>query len=91
MSFTFSVTKKFNNTDNKARLGLLETSHGKIETPAFMPVGTQGTIKGILPKEMEDLGFSIILSNAYHLFLRPGHQLIQQEGYIALWDGIGRY
>jgi len=63
-----------------ARLGLLETKHGKVETPVFMPVGTQATIKGILPKEINDLGFTILLCNAYHLFLRPGHSLIAKAG-----------
>jgi queuine tRNA-ribosyltransferase len=63
-----------------ARVGLLSTSHGHIETPAFMPVGSQGTVKGLHPDEVRDSGFQIILSNAYHLFLRPGHELIESLG-----------
>jgi queuine tRNA-ribosyltransferase len=63
-----------------ARLGLLSTSHGDIETPAFMPVGSQGTVKGLHPDEVRDSGFQMILSNAYHLFLRPGHELIESHG-----------
>ena len=63
-----------------ARAGLLCTSHGDIETPAFMPVGSQGTVKGLHPDEVRDAGFQMILANAYHLFLRPGHELIASQG-----------
>ena len=64
-----------------ARAGLLHTPHGTIETPVFMPVGTQGTVKGLTPRDlMNDLDAKIILSNTYHLFLRPGHELIAQFG-----------
>ncbi len=63
-----------------ARVGLLSTSHGEIETPAFMPVGSQGTVKGLDPKEVRECGFDMILANAYHLFLRPGHELIESHG-----------
>jgi len=63
-----------------ARVGLLSTSHGEIETPAFMPVGSQGTVKGLDPKEVRECGFNMILANAYHLFLRPGHELIESHG-----------
>jgi len=63
-----------------ARLGLLSTSHGEIDTPAFMPVGSQGTVKGLDPKEVRECGFDMILANAYHLFLRPGHELIESHG-----------
>jgi len=80
MTIKFTVKKRTEETDNSARLGLLKTEHSTIETPVFMPVGTQGTVKGILPKEINNLGFSIILSNAYHLFLRPGHKLIAKAG-----------
>ena len=80
MSFEFKVLKEINETNNRARLGIIKTEHGVVETPVFMPVGTQGTIKGILPKEIDVLDFPIILSNAYHLFLRPGHQIIQECG-----------
>ncbi len=63
-----------------ARIGLLRTSHGMIDTPAFMPVGSQGTVKGLDPMEIDGCGFQMILANAYHLFLRPGHELIQSHG-----------
>jgi len=64
-----------------ARAGLLHTAHGIIETPVFMPVGTQGTVKGLSPRELEgDLDLRIILANTYHLFLRPGHERIERFG-----------
>ncbi|MGI8745165.1 MAG: tRNA guanosine(34) transglycosylase Tgt [Bryobacteraceae bacterium] len=64
-----------------ARAGLLHTAHGVIETPVFMPVGTQATVKGVLQRDLAgDLDAKIILANTYHLFLRPGHELIRQLG-----------
>jgi queuine tRNA-ribosyltransferase len=63
-----------------ARLGRLHTPHGIIDTPTFMPVGTQATVKGMAPEELKDLGAQIILGNTYHLFLRPGHELIREAG-----------
>lgn len=63
-----------------ARLGRLHTPHGIIDTPAFMPVGTQASVKGMSPEELKALGAQIILSNTYHLFLRPGHGLVEQAG-----------
>ncbi len=64
-----------------ARAGLLHTAHGTIETPVFMPVGTQGTVKGLAPRELlTDLDARIILANTYHLFLRPGHERIARLG-----------
>ncbi|HCX72354.1 MAG TPA: tRNA guanosine(34) transglycosylase Tgt, partial [Candidatus Cloacimonas sp.] len=64
-----------------ARAGYLRTPHGNVETPIFMPVGTQGTVKTLSPAELkEDIGAQIILGNTYHLYLRPGHQLIEKAG-----------
>ncbi|HVB58129.1 MAG TPA: tRNA guanosine(34) transglycosylase Tgt [Candidatus Acidoferrales bacterium] len=63
-----------------ARLGLLTTPHGAIETPAFMPVGTAATVKGQTQKDLEDLNVQILLANTYHLYLRPGHGLIREMG-----------
>ncbi len=63
-----------------ARLGRLTTPHGVIETPAFMPVGTAATVKGQTQQDLEDLGVQILLSNTYHLYLRPGHELIRKMG-----------
>ena len=64
--------------DGKARAGLIETPHGSIETPIFMPVGTRGTVKGLWPHELQEIGAQVVLANTYHLYLRPGHELIAQ-------------
>ena len=64
----------------RARAGLLHTPHGVIETPIFMPVGTGGTVKGMTQDELEALGVQILLGNTYHLYLRPGHELIREAG-----------
>ncbi|MCL4458134.1 MAG: tRNA guanosine(34) transglycosylase Tgt [Nitrospirae bacterium] len=77
------------NSDNKARRGVIETERGSIQTPAFMPVGTQGTVKAMSPEELREIGAEIILSNTYHLYLRPGHEIIHQLGGIHKfinWD-----
>jgi queuine tRNA-ribosyltransferase len=67
--------------DTGARAGLLHTAHGAVETPVFMPVGTQGTVKGVAPRELlHDLDAQILLANTYHLFLRPGHERIERLG-----------
>lgn len=63
-----------------ARAGLLHTAHGTIETPCFMPVGTAGSVKGITQEHLEQLGAQIILGNTYHLYLRPGHEVIREMG-----------
>jgi queuine tRNA-ribosyltransferase len=67
-------------TDGKARAGSLETAHGKIETPIFMPVGTQGSVKAIEQRELLEIGARIVLGNTYHLYLRPGTELIEKAG-----------
>jgi len=76
--FHFDLLKK--SSKSKARLGVLQTSRGKIHTPAFMPVGTQATVKTMTPDEVAELGAEIILSNTYHLYLRPGTGIIRQAG-----------
>ena len=63
-------------TNNQARLGIIKTSRGNIETPAFMPVGTQGTVKGVFTDDIIKTGTQIILGNTYHLLLRPGMEVI---------------
>jgi queuine tRNA-ribosyltransferase len=68
------------NTDGEARVGILETDSGLIHTPAFMPVGTVGTVKAMTPDELKEIGAEIILSNTYHLYLRPGHEVVQSLG-----------
>lgn len=63
-----------------ARLGRLHTPHGTIDTPCFMPVGTQATVKAMTPRDLNEVGAGIILSNTYHLYLRPGHELVKEAG-----------
>lgn len=74
----FKVIKKDKKT--KARVGILETPHGSVETPAFIPVATQATIKGLSSDEMKDLGAQIMICNTYHLMLRPGADLVKKMG-----------
>ena len=70
-----------NDTKSNARAGLITTDHGVIETPIFMPVGTQGTVKGVHMTELEeDINAQIILGNTYHLYLRPGLEILEQAG-----------
>lgn len=63
-----------------ARLGKVHTPHGSFDTPVFMPVGTQATVKGMSPDELKGIGANIILSNTYHLYMRPGHDLVREAG-----------
>lgn len=63
-----------------ARRGIVHTPHGDIQTPVFMPVGTQATVKSMTPEELKEVGAQIILSNTYHLYLRPGHKLVKEAG-----------
>lgn len=76
--FHYEVIKECKQTG--ARLGRLTTPHGIIETPIFMPVGTQATVKTMSPQELEEIGAQIILSNTYHLYLRPGQELVKRAG-----------
>ena len=76
--FRFDLLKKDDAT--RARLGVMTTPHGRIETPVFMPVGTQATVKSLTPETVYSLGARIILGNTYHLYLRPGHELIRKLG-----------
>ncbi|OGX46549.1 MAG: tRNA guanosine(34) transglycosylase Tgt, partial [Omnitrophica WOR_2 bacterium RIFCSPLOWO2_12_FULL_51_8] len=75
-----SFTPIHQDRQTKARIGKLLTAHGEIETPCFMPVGTQGTVKALCPRELADSGAQVILSNGYHLFLRPGAEVIRKAG-----------
>jgi queuine tRNA-ribosyltransferase len=87
MASSFTILKK---DPTGARLGRLSTAHGVIETPAFMPVGTQGTVKAMLPRDLKEMGCQILLGNTYHLYLRPGAELIQELGGLHRfmgWDG----
>lgn len=76
--FNFELIKECQDTG--ARVGKLITPHGEIETPIFMPVGTQATVKTLSPEELDSIGAQIILSNTYHLYLRPGHDLVKEAG-----------
>jgi queuine tRNA-ribosyltransferase len=67
-------------TDGRARAGILKTPHGEIETPVYMPVGTLGTVKAVTHREVEEIGYRIILGNTYHLYLRPGLEVIKEAG-----------
>ena len=85
---TFEVKQRSGQT--AARLGRIRTLHGEIDTPAFMPVGTQATVKTLTPEEVRSTGAQIILSNTYHLYLRPGHELVRGQGGLHRfmhWDG----
>ncbi|HEU4685575.1 MAG TPA: tRNA guanosine(34) transglycosylase Tgt, partial [Nitrospira sp.] len=70
-----------------ARAGVLRTSHGDIQSPAFMPVGTLGPVKGMEPPDLEQLGYRLMLNNAYHLYLRPGHKLVAEMGGLHRFTG----
>src|SRR5438034_6093127 len=74
--FQFRLT----HTDGGARCGVMTTAHGRVATPAFMPVGAQGAVKGVAHKDLETIGAEILLSNTYHLYLRPGDDLIARRG-----------
>lgn len=76
--FYFEVIKQ--DEKSGARAGILHTPHGDIETPVYMPVGTQATVKGMLPRDVKDAGSQIILANTYHLYMRPGDDIVKRAG-----------
>ncbi len=81
---------RIESTEGSARAGTFTTPHGEVPTPAFMPVGTQGTVKGLIPEEVAALGARMVLANTYHLYLRPGHELVRTLGGLHAfmrWDG----
>src|SRR5262245_65957616 len=88
-----------NDQHSKARRGRLKTAHGVIDTPAFMPIGAQGSVKAVSPRELRELNAQIILGNTYHLFVRAGLNVIKHFGGLhnfISWDGpiltdIGRF
>ena len=88
MKIKYTLLKNENNT--KARLGKIETNYGTFDTPMFMPVGTQATVKTLSPEELKDIHSGIILSNTYHLWLRPGEDIVSDAGGLHKfmnWDG----
>ena len=76
MSFYFEVLK----TQGRARAGIFHTPHGPIPTPVFAPVGTQATVKAVMPRDVQAVGASLVLSNTYHLHLRPGSDVVRDMG-----------
>ena len=82
----FEITKTAEKSE--ARAGIITTDHGKIETPIFMPVGTQATVKAVHQRELEeDVKAQIILGNTYHLYLRPGTEIIHKAGGVQKFNG----
>ncbi|MDR1421586.1 MAG: tRNA guanosine(34) transglycosylase Tgt [Coriobacteriales bacterium] len=86
-SNSFSFTVKACDPVTAARAATLSTPHGEIETPIFMPVGTQATVKALTPTQLEELGAQIVLANTYHLYLRPGSDLVEQAGGLQRFMG----
>ncbi|HEX6298174.1 MAG TPA: tRNA guanosine(34) transglycosylase Tgt [Burkholderiales bacterium] len=84
MNFTLTAR------DGEARRGLLELAHGRVDTPAFMPVGTYGSVKAVSPEELAALGAQIVLGNTFHLWLRPGLEVIAKHGGLHRFMGWGR-
>jgi queuine tRNA-ribosyltransferase len=88
MSIAFKVVAK--DPATRARAGMLYTPHGVVETPIFMPVGTAGTVKGMTQDQLEDLQVQILLANTYHLYLRPGHEVVRELGGLHRFMGWRR-
>ena len=76
--FSFEIIKT--DPETGARAGVFHTPHGDIQTPVYMSVGTQATVKGVLPKDLKEAGSQIVLANTYHLYMRPGHELVKKAG-----------
>ncbi|MCB9915696.1 MAG: tRNA guanosine(34) transglycosylase Tgt [Planctomycetes bacterium] len=90
MSDGFHYELRARCTTSRARLGTFHTPHGPVETPAFMPVGTRATVKGVLPRDLREVGARMILANTYHLHLRPGEEVVRELGGLhamMAWDG----
>ena len=78
MAISFTIEKKCR--DTLGRTGVLKTPHGEVKTPVFMPVGTQATVKALTPDQVKEAGAEILLANTYHLYMRPGHELVREAG-----------
>jgi len=78
MAISFTIEKKCK--DTLGRIGVLKTPHGEVKTPVFMPVGTQATVKALTPDQVKEAGAEILLANTYHLYMRPGHELVREAG-----------
>ncbi len=81
----FSFQEEQNDASSHARAGRFETEHGTVETPCFVPVGTQGTVKTLTPEDLEEIGVNILFGNTYHLHLRPGEEIVKKFG------GLGKF
>ena len=84
----YKLIKK--DANSKARLGVVSLPHGEVLTPAFMPVGTNGTVKGIYHDKVKEMGYQIILANTYHIYLRPGEEVLETYGGLhkfSNWNG----
>ena len=84
----FEVTAQL--PERRGRAGVIHTPHGDIPTPAFIPVGTKATVKSVLPESMQELQAQAILANAYHLYLQPGHDIVDEAGGLSAfmkWPG----
>ena len=84
---SFSINARGKDAASKARAGILETLHGVVQTPAFVPVGTKAAVKGILPEQLVQLGAQVVLANTYHLYLQPGEKVVEQAGGLAKFMG----
>jgi len=84
---SFKITK--NDKKSKARAGIISTPHGDIETPIFIPVGTNSSVKSVNPRDLREMGAQVVLSNTYHLHLRPGEDLIKKFGGLSKWMSWG--
>src|SRR5205085_2242386 len=82
--FTFTVTAALGD-ERFARAGVISTPHGEIQTPAFIPVGTKATVKAMTPEMVKQAGGQAVLANAFHLYLQPGHKIVEQAG------GLGKF
>ena len=90
MSNVLSIfTQLHADTSSKARTGIMELPHGPVRTPVFMPVGTSATVKAMTKDDLEEIGFEILLANTYHLYLRPGVDIVEEAGGLhgfSLWN-----
>ena len=83
MTPTFKIIKK--DKESKARVGIIKTPHGDIETPIFIPVGTQGSVKAVSPRDLREIDAQVVMANTYHLHLRPGEDVIKKLGGLSKW------
>jgi tRNA-guanine transglycosylases, various specificities len=87
MAYTEIFVQEHRDSGSRARAGRLLLPHGEVRTPAFMPVGTNATVKAARVEDLRSMGFQIVLANTYHLYLRPGHELIRRAGGLHGFSG----